>query len=251
MLGASVRPDDQPLLWQRSTTLFGYRNDRLRDGKRQELKGYGLVYGVLRHQWGGKFFWQERKSLSERRLSFETGLDRRTVRRIWKVLKRDNWVAPAEPDGYENKLGIYRNDSAKESYEDGSCCNVVSQFCPLPPGAEVYRIGEPTGENSNAWDKFPRGILRRRDISERAKKLFILVCSLKGARNGQCRAKQSFFAQQLRCHQPHVTRYLAELSSRNIVHVEYRYTAAHEYDISIVEPLPVACWSPDRRAIKC
>jgi hypothetical protein len=218
------RPDASFTKWARSSTAFAYQHVKpYRRGQESGdmLPTAGLIYGVLRHHWAidGRIYW--RKRWSESWLAYETGLDRRTIRLWIERFIRDKVLIP-----------VNQQDDR-----------------PGRKGDVIYQVAERDngGPYRGIWDTFTRGILRRRDLSPRAKQLYIVISGFYHGPKRACQERKGLFAKILNCNKRTVKGLLAQLRTCNIVSVR---APADKRQPWILAPIKVEFWKPDPRAIK-
>jgi hypothetical protein len=125
----------------------------------------------------------------------------------------------------------------------------------LPKGAQVFRLLEVQHEaaTDGISDKYDAAILARRDLSDLAKVLFIVVSSLhhSGASPiDRCKPGQ-WYATVLGTHRTRVVEALNQLRAINAVAVTHHRRESDHYKApSLIEPLPSSFWLPDRKRQK-
>jgi len=173
-----------------------------------------------------------------REFAARLGVDLRTVRSSWQTLVAGRYLVEkeAKPDGLTSK-----HNSCRMQY--------------LPKGARVFKLMEleRSANEDGIMDKYQGAILARRDLSDLAKVLFILISSLhhsNGSLNDRCKP-EVWYATVLGAHRSKIARALAQLRAINAVHVTARRRESDHYKApSLIEPLPASLWLPGRKLQK-
>jgi hypothetical protein len=199
---------------------------------------YSLIRAEYAHRWQDNLFWMSPRNYTLREFAARLGVDLRTVRGSWQTLVAGQYVVEkdARPDGLTSK-----HDSCRMQY--------------LPKGARVFQLMEleKSANEDGIMDKYQGAILARRDLSDLAKVLFILISSLhhsNGSINDRCKP-EVWYATVLGAHRSKIARALAQLRAINAVHVTARRRESDHYKApSLIEPLPASLWLPDRNLQK-
>jgi hypothetical protein len=211
-----------------------------RSGRRRygPLLLYSLIRAEYAHRWQDNLFWMSPRNHTLREFAARLGVDLRTIRGSWQTLVAGRYLVEKEatPDGLTSK-----HDSCRVQY--------------LPKGAQVFQLMEleRTANEDGIMDKYQGAILARRDLSDLAKVLFILISSLhhsNGSLNDRCKP-EAWYATVLGTQRTRIAEALAQLRAINAVHVTARRRESDHYKApSLIEPMPSSLWLPDRKLQK-
>src|SRR5215831_644376 len=211
-----------------------------RSGRRRygPLLLYGFIRAEYAHRWQDNLFWMSPRSHTLREFAARLGVDLRTVRGSWQTLVAGRYLVEKEarPDGLTSK-----HDSCRMQY--------------LPKGARVFQLMEleRSANEDGIMDKYQGVILARRDLSDLAKVLFILISSLhhsNGSLDDRCKP-EVWYATVLGTQRTRIAEALAQLRAINAVHVTARRRESDHYKApSLIEPMPASLWLPDRKLQK-
>ncbi len=211
-----------------------------RSGRRRygPLLLYSLIRAEYAQRWQDNLFWVSPHSHTLREFAARLGADLRTVRGSWQTLVAGRYLVEkeAKPDGLTS-----RHDACRMQY--------------LPKGARVFQLRELErgAHEDGIMDKYQGAILARRDLSDLAKVLFILISSLhhsNGSLYDRCKP-EAWYATVLGTQRTRIAEALAQLRAINAVQVTARRRESDHYKApSLIEPLPTNLWLPDRKLQK-